>query len=213
MKNLFLVRHGQSSSNNFQNRKEKLPDHKVYLTELGKEQAKETGIILKDYFDDNNLNYDSSIMFNSPFVRTRETSNIINDILNIKERREDPFLIEHQYGLFSDVAFEDNKKAWPEFYEYYERFRLNEGKFYSRFPMGESGVDVYTRAYLFLDRLEKHYNDYENILVVSHGNVIKTILMNLFGYSPEWFSQEKPINNCEVALIDEEKKMKILRKQ
>ena len=83
----------------------------------------------------------------------------------------------------------------------------DEKKLKQEFEFSDTG---YAEAVAWMD---EHYKDYENILVVSHGNVIKTILMNLFGYSPEWFSQEKPINNCEVALIDEEKKMKILRKQ
>ncbi|MCR5482967.1 MAG: phosphoglycerate mutase family protein [Bacilli bacterium] len=212
MKNLFLIRHGKSSSNSMKNKDEGLPDNKVYLTEIGKQQAKEAGIFLKDYFENNALDYDSSIMFNSPFVRTRETSDIINEILDIKTKKEDPLLIEHQYGLFSDTDWKITKQKHPEFFEYYNNFYHNDGKFYVRFPMGESGLDVYVRTYLFLDRINKHYNDYENILVVTHGNVIKTFFMNLLDYSPEWFSHEKPINNCAIELIDEEKKIKILRK-
>jgi YbbR domain-containing protein len=65
MKNLFLVRHGQSMQNTFENYKLKLPDHKVYLTDLGKKQAHDVGIILNDYFNENQLDKDSSIMMNS----------------------------------------------------------------------------------------------------------------------------------------------------
>ena len=217
MKNLFLVRHGESMQNTMENFKIKLPDHKVYLTEKGKEQARDTGIILNDYFENNNLDKDSSIMFNSPYLRTRETSDIINDILEIETRKEDYLLIEHQYGLFSDNSIRDNKKNHPDFFEYYDLFWQQEGKFYVKFPMGESPMDVAIRTQLFLEKLKKYYEEYENIVLVSHGTTLKTVEMNVFEYSPEWYSSTKHMKNCEARVIsdwdNENKKMKILRKE
>lgn len=37
--NIFLIRHGESMQNTKINESIKLPDHKVYLTEKGKNQA------------------------------------------------------------------------------------------------------------------------------------------------------------------------------
>ena len=216
MKNLFLIRHGESMQNTFENFKLKLPDHKVYLTESGKEQAREAGIILNDYYSQNNLDKDSSIMFNSPYLRTRETSDIINEVLDIKKRKEDYLLIEHQYGLFSDNSIRENKKNHPEFFSYYDLFWKQEGRFYVKFPMGESPMDVAIRTRMFLEELKKYYSEYENILLVSHGTTLKTVEMNLFDYSPEWYSRTKHMGNCETRLIENwdnsDKKMKILRK-
>lgn len=216
MKNLFLVRHGQSMQNTFENYKLKLPDHKVYLTDLGKEQAHDVGIILNDYFIENKLDKDSSIMFNSPYLRTRETSDIINNILNIRNRKEDYLLIEHQYGLFSDNYLSENKDKYPDYFEYVSLFYKNEGKFYVKYPMGESPMDVAIRTGLFLEKLKKYYDEYENILLVSHGSTLKTLEMNVFEYSPEWYSETKHMKNCEARVItdwdNENKKMKILRK-
>lgn len=217
MKNLFLVRHGESMQNTYENYKLKLPDHKVYLTEKGKEQANEIGIILNDYFEENKLDKDSSIMFNSPYLRTRETSDIINEILDIKIRKEDYLLIEHQYGLFSDNYLQDNRKMYPDYFEYTTRFYKNEGKFYVKYPMGESPMDVAIRTRMFLEELKNYYRDYENILLVSHGTTLKTVEMNVFNYSPEWYSKTKHMRNCEARVIEnwynDNKKMKILRKE
>ena len=114
--------------NTYENYKLKLPDHKVYLTEKGKEQANEIGIILNDYYEENKLDKDASIMFNSPYLRTRETSDIINEILDIKIRKEDYLLIEHQYGLFSDNYLQDNRKMYPDYFEYTTRRNSKEEK-------------------------------------------------------------------------------------
>ena len=202
--------------NTYENYKIKLPDHKVYLTEKGKEQAHDIGIILNEYFEENNLNKDSSIMFNSPYLRTRETSDIINEILAIPERREDYLLIEHQYGLFSDNYPSDNKKMYPDFFNYSTLFYKNEGNFYVKYPMGESPMDVAIRTRMFLEYLKNYYYDYENILLVSHGTTLKTVEMNLFNYSPEWYSKSKHMKNCEAKVVSDwdnnKRKMKILRK-
>ena len=212
MKNLFLVRHGESMQNTLENFKTKLPDHKVYLTEKGKEQAKDCGIILKNYMEENDLNKESSIIYNSPYKRTRETRDIINDYLNIKNIIEDYLLIEHQYGLFSDNSIQQNRKSFPEFFQYYDMFYKQEGKFYVKFPMGESPADVALRTRIFLQDMYKDCGDIDNVFIISHGTVIKTMIMNLYHYSPEWYSETKHFGNCEARVIDENKNMKILRK-
>ena len=198
--------------NTLQNFKEKLPDHKVYLTDKGKEQASDCGLILKSYMDENNLDVNSSVIYNSPFKRTRETRDIINDYLNIKNIIEDYLLIEHQYGLFSDNSIRDNKKAYPEFFKYYDLFYKNEGKFYVKFPMGESPMDVAIRTRMFLQDMYKECENIDNVFVISHGTVLKTMIMNIYHYSPEWYSETKHMKNCEARVIDENKNMKILRK-
>ena len=198
--------------NTLENFKTKLPDHKVYLTEKGKEQAKECGIILNNYVNENKLDKDSSIIYNSPYTRTRETRDIINEYLNIKDVIEDYLLIEHQYGLFSDNSIQQNRKIYPEFFKYYDMFYKQEGKFYVKFPMGESPADVALRTRIFLQDMYRECENIDNVFVISHGTTIKTMIMNLYHYSPKWFNETKHFHNCEARVIDENKNMKILRK-
>ena len=45
------------------------------------------------------------------------------------------------------------------------------------------------------------------MFVVSHGTTIKTIVMNFFHYSPEWYSSELTPENCSIRLIDSNEKI------
>ena len=197
---IFLIRHGESMQNTKENYSVGLPDHKVYLTEKGKEEAKFAGEFLKDYISENHIDISNSVMWVSPYARTRETAQIINDILNIKKVKEDITLIEQQYGLFSDKEIERIKSLYPEQFAYYDNYYQNDGKFYAKLPQGESPFDVSLRTKQFLDTI---YRDKEDVLfVVSHGTTIKTIVMNYFHYSPEWYSDELTPENCSIRLID-----------
>ena len=197
---IFLIRHGESMQNTKENYRIKLPDHKVYLTEKGKEEARLAGEFLKQYITDNNISLANSVLWVSPYTRTRETANIINDILKIKKIKEDITLIEQMYGLFSDKELAKIKENYPEQFNFYDNYYQNEGKFYVKLPQGESPFDVAMRTKQFINTI---YRDKEDILfVVSHGVTIKTIIINFFHYSPEWYSHELTPGNCSVRLID-----------
>ncbi len=197
---IFLIRHGESMQNTKENYSIGLPDHLVYLTDKGKEEARDAGEFLKKYIEENNIDLSNSVMWVSPYTRTRETANIINDVLNIKKVKEDITLIEQQYGLFSDKTLEKIKLLYPDQFAYYDNYYQNEGKFYAKFPQGESPFDVALRTKQFINTI---YRDKEDVLfVVSHGTTIKTIIMNFFHYTPEWYSKELTPSNCSIRLID-----------
>ena len=202
---IFLIRHGESMQNTKENYSIGLPDHKVYLTKKGKEEANLAGKFLKEYISDNSIDLSNSVMWVSPYIRTRETANIINSYLNIERVKEDITLIEQQYGLFSDKEIERIKTLYPNQFAYYDNYYQNEGKFYAKMPQGESPFDVALRTKQFLDTI---YRDKEDVLfVVSHGTTIKTIVMNFFHYSPEWYSNELTPGNCSIRLIDSNEKI------
>ena len=196
---IFLIRHGESMQNTKENYQIGLPDHKVYLTERGKEEARLAGEFLKKYIVDNKIDLSNSVMWVSPYTRTRETANIINEELCIKRVKEDITLIEQQYGLFSDKEIETLKVMYPDQFAFYDNYYQNDGKFYAKLPQGESPFDVALRTKQFIDTI---YRDKEDVLfVVSHGITIKTIIMNFFHYSPEWYSNELTPGNCSIRLI------------
>lgn len=197
---IFLIRHGESMQNTKENYSIGLPDHKVYLTEQGKEEARLAGEFLKKYIGAKGLDLSNSAMWVSPYTRTRETASIINNILGIQKVKEDITLIEQQYGLFSDKEIAKIREMYPEQFAFYDNYYQNDGKFYAKLPQGESPFDVALRTKQFIDTI---YRDKENILfVVSHGATIKTIVMNFFHYSPEWYSSELTPSNCSIRLID-----------
>lgn len=201
---IFLIRHGESIQNTKENYELKLPDHKVYLTEEGKKQAKQTGEFLKEYIQNNNIDINNATLWISPYERTRQTAKIINEILNINKVKEDITLIEQRYGLFSDTEFSVSKEKYPEEFKFYDNYYQNNGKFYAKMPQGESPYDVALRTKQFLETVFR--DDCDTLFVVSHGTTIKTIIMNWFHYSPEWFNNEPNMENCSVRLIESENK-------
>ena len=72
----------------------KLPEHKVYLTEKVKEEARLVSEFLKQDITSNNINLGNSVLWVCPYTRTIKTTNIINDILGITKVKEDIVLIE-----------------------------------------------------------------------------------------------------------------------
>ena len=202
---IFLIRHGESMQNTGLNYELKLPDHKVYLSDKGKEQANGAGVFLKQYVDIHKIDLNNSTLFVSPYTRTRETAKIINSHLNIEDVKEDIALIEQRYGLFSDNPIEECKKKFPEQFELYNKYYENDGKFYAKLPQGESSYDVALRARQFIDTIFRDYIEgKENFFIVSHGTTIRAFLLSYFHYSPEWFNNESNLDNCSIRLIDKE---------
>ena len=185
---IFLIRHGESMQNTKENYQIGLPDHKVYLTEKGKVEARCAGLFLKDYIESNSIDLSNSVMWVSPYTRTRQTARLINDYLGIKKVKEDITLIEQRYGLFSDKEIQLLKELYPSEFAFYDNYYQN---------------DVALRTKMFIDTI---YRDQEeNLFVVSHGTTIRTIVMNFFHYAPEWFNAEPNPGNCSIRLIDTDK--------
>lgn len=199
---IFLIRHGESMQNTKENYGVKLPDHKVYLTDLGKQQAMDAGLFLKEYVSSNSIDLKNAALWVSPFERTRETASIINQYLNIEDVYEDITLIEQRYGLFSDNPLEECKRNFPLEFELYDRYYQNDGKFYAKLPQGESPYDVALRMKQFIDTL---YRDIalgkDTFFIVSHGTAIRCFILAFLHKSPEWFNSEVNVPNCGIRLI------------
>ena len=84
------------------------------------------------------------------------------------------------------------------------------GRFFYRFPNGESGADVYDRVSSFLDSMFRHFRKHSgftqankeyNLVIVSHGLTIRIILMRWFRWSVHQFDNLiNPQNACSVIL-------------
>lgn len=200
---IFLIRHGESMQNTKENFSIKLPDHKVYLTDKGKKEAERAGNFLKGYCLEHNIDLSNSVLWISPYERTRETARIINSHLNISKQKEDIALIEQRYGLFSDREISEIREKYPVEFAFYDNYYRNDGKFYARLPQGESPYDVALRTRQFIETI---YRDKEDTLfIVSHGITIRTFVMNFMHYSPEWYNRELNPSNCSIRLIDTDK--------
>ena len=210
MVRVFLIRHGESMLNTGENYTKNLPDHKVYLTEKGIEQASEAGKFLKEYIEKENISLENATLFVSPYERTRQTAKELNKYLNITDVKEDIALVEHQYGLFENVAEEKWGELFDKEFALYDHYNGKDGRFYVKFPQGESPFDVAMRVRMFISTLFRDIEEgKDTFFIVAHGTSIRAFLLDWFHYSPEWFANEANMTNCSIRLIEKEGKNNI----
>jgi len=214
-KKLILIRHGQSMGNINELLYSTTPDNAMPLTQLGWEQARAAGNILKNKI----LTSGETVHFIvSPYVRTVETfhgmvsawvdpkefSHIANKEKRIKAWyrklmemgltwNEDSRIREQDFGNYQDP--ETIRKAKQ------ERHRF--GVFYYRFPHGESASDVFDRVSTFLDSLWRNFemNKSQNYVLVTHGISIRVLLARYFRYTIDQFNILANPRNCEMVVL------------
>lgn len=188
VRNLFLVRHGESIGNSHGDDYRALPDSKLYLTQKGVNQIHSTGKFLMNFIQDNEIDMKYSKMFVSPYTRTRQTAEVLNDHLRIKDVTVDDLLSEMQFGLYYNLEY--YSQDFASFEEHYNLDKRINGDFYSRCPGGESAFDCYIRQRMFADVLEKafHDNKFNTIVIVGHGIALTLLRKALFNYDADWFN-------------------------
>lgn len=149
--NYIMMRHGEAESN-LTDIISSAVNNEHHLTEKGKDQVKESALILKDKKID--------LIFSSPLLRTKETAEIVAS--NIGYKKED-IIIDDRLHEMSLPSYEG--KSW---HEYHKDFPNNEENFYKGKEGCETWKDVKNRTMNFLYDLENKYEG-KNILIVTHG--------------------------------------------
>lgn len=126
----------------------------IRLTDKGKDQIRKSAKELK--------NKKIDFIYSSDFFRTRQSSKIVSDSLNIKINFNKK-LRDVNLGIYYG-----GKKE-----EFYKDFPLNNIKerFAKKPPKGESWNELRKRVKSFLEEIEKKYQG-KNILIVSHGDTL-----------------------------------------
>lgn len=207
--NIFLVRHGFSAGNKDKKVHHDLPDHAIPLAEEGLAQAWASGLAIQHYLFSNNLHKSHVRLWQSPYLRTRQTAAEITKIVwnkgdsIITDVREDVALCEQQFGLFDGLSDDELKEKYPNEYAHYEKCERFDGRFWARMPLGESRFDVTLRVHqmfgTWIRDAERH--GINTIVVVSHGVTIRAIMMRWLHRTFEWFENEPNPNNCSVRII------------
>jgi len=184
---IIMVRHGESEGNVDVSTYQSKGDNCVELTATGSEQALEAGRRIRAL-----LGKERVIAFVSPFQRTYQT------LRNIRTHFEDsivrteiePVLREQEFGNLQ-----------PEDFSKYREEQKVVGRFWYRFPTGESGADVYARVNLFWEALLRlntnpQRQPVDNVLIVTHGLTMRLLLMRMYRWSPETFETVWNPSNC-----------------
>jgi broad specificity phosphatase PhoE len=200
---IILIRHGESESNVDKEIMKTKPDHAVNLTQRGREQALEAGVVVAARA--NEVKHPSLCdkydcwFYVSPYYRTRQTKDEI--VKSFKPERikviEDPRLREQEHTPRILNGEYDRQSV--------EQERDDYGHFYYRFEGGESCADVYDRISDFLGTL---YRDFEKdnfppcCCIVSHGMTNRVFLMRLLKLTVEEFEFLRNPLNCGMYILE-----------
>ncbi|XP_043726226.1 phosphoglycerate mutase-like protein AT74H [Telopea speciosissima] len=188
---IILVRHGQSEGNVDETAYTRVPDPKISLTEKGLKDAEECGQRIRKIIEGDGVDDWKVYFYVSPYKRSLDTLRSLGTAFEpsrIAGVREEPRLREQDFGNFQDREKMRLEKA----------YRVLYGRFFYRFPNGESAADVYDRITGFRETLRADIdigrfqppgqrNPNMNLVIVSHGLTLRVFLMRWYKWTVEQF--------------------------
>jgi broad specificity phosphatase PhoE len=169
-KTIYLIRHGQTKGNTKGNWLGSRSIDK--LSEYGRKQAQDTARILEQ------SDINASKIFSSPTPRALEHAEIIQKQLDLPIDKIHS-LTEINLGILEDRTREQGLKLVPE-----EIHDWNTKLTEFEPPLGESAVEAAERFYEIVELIAKNYQK-PDLIIVSHGVVIKLFLARIFKESIE----------------------------
>lgn len=171
MPNLVLVRHGQSQWN-LENKFTGWVD--VELSELGIEEAQKAGQSLKNYTFD--------IVFTSVLKRAIITADLITKEIGYKgDFIRNEALNERHYGDLQGLNKDEVGAQYGQ-----EQLQIWRRSYDTPPPNGESLYDTQKRVIpYYLSEIEPLLKAGKNVLVVAHGNSLRSMIMHLENISKE----------------------------
>ena len=204
MSYLILVRHGQSKWN-LEKKFTGWVD--VDLTENGKLEAKKAGKLIKD----KNISID--LYYSSLQLRAKNTLKLIQDILGNKKKFKTVWqLNERHYGALTGLNKDEMKaklgedkvhqfrRSWdlrPDPLDKENPYHPTNIEIYKEIPIDkipdtESLKDTYKRVMEYYNsNIQKKLIEDKNVLIVAHGNSIRTLCKFLF-----------KLNNDKISLLE-----------
>ncbi|XP_031501184.1 phosphoglycerate mutase-like protein AT74 [Nymphaea colorata] len=201
-KRIILVRHGESQGNLDNAAYTTTADHRIPLTAAGVRQAREAGAEIRRIVAWSEEDW-RVYFYVSPYARTRATLSEIGRSFSRREIagvREECRIREQDFG-----NFQEEKKMQAD-----KKKRQRFGRFFFRFPEGESAADVYDRVTSFLESLWRDIDMNRinrcgisnfNIVIVSHGVTSRVFLMKWFRWTVEQFERLHNLTNCQVRVM------------
>jgi 2,3-bisphosphoglycerate-dependent phosphoglycerate mutase len=163
-----------------------------HLTEIGRQQVRDTANYLKEILVDK--------VFVSPVIRARETAEIVCDVINL-DYEIDERLYEIELGKLVGMNYEDiiekHGNLFLKFYSGDEQMLDNYGV--------ESFTSVKMRIKHLLDEAIERYPD-KNIIFVTHLDPIKAAISLLLDLKPEALYQWH-IRNAALTILKHESKI------
>jgi len=190
---IILVRHGESEGNADHSLYRTKGDNLIELTLNGSQQAVEVGKRIKKVIGDDWVEIQVS-----PFQRTLQTARNARVAFNdqVCSTHVDSRIREQEFGNLQGDEF--------------KTFRQEQrvvGRYFYRFPTGESGADVFDRTQSWWESQIARRNVNPNrkhcdaVIVFTHGLTMRLILMQLYGWTPQTFETVWNANNCDMYVL------------
>lgn len=200
-KTIIVIRHGESEANADKTLWKKIPDNLLGLTEKGRDQARRVGHRVAKILEENNAQRVHLVI--SPFERTLQTAHHLRQAFDDRIVRTE---------IESRIREQEVGNIQGEDFEKYRQEQKKVGRFWYRFPTGESGADVLDRVKswwqesVLTTNLRVGYQPVDAIVVVSHGLTIRFMLTQLFGWSPTTFHSVWNAGNCDMYVLQKDLK-------
>ncbi len=185
---LYFVRHGESEANVLKVISNRGLVHP--LTELGRQQAAQLAQSL--------MSIPITRIYSSPLLRARQTAEIVAAALSLPVEITD-VLREPDCGMAEgrsdEAAWAEHRQAWIAW--------LEEQRYDYRIEGGESFNDLRARFVPFIDRLlAEHGDTSDQLLLISHGALLITMLSVMLANAEAVFAEWRPIPNTGTIVVE-----------
>jgi broad specificity phosphatase PhoE len=196
--NIFLIRHARSIANDDPTVYLRMPDHVIPLTRPEDDPA---AVLAGELLASMHVDPGQVCAWCSTYLRSQQTQTIVLDrafgagVQRI-HRRESFFLREQDFGDWDGLTDAEIQERDPVHFEKRRRLTDELGRFYFRYPNGESRADVVQRMAIFIGKI--HRSRYRHHLVFLHGVTQRALRMAWFNHPVTWFEHEPNPANASV---------------
>lgn len=192
MRNIYLIRHGESRWNIL---KKIQGQQDISLTKNGIKQAHLIGNRLKDKKIDK--------IYSSDLSRALSTASIIGKKLNLTVTPMEEFR-ELKFGVWEGMTIEEILIEYTDEFNIWRREPEN-----LKLDGAETLAELQLRTMAGINKIMDN-NTYENILIVSHGVTIKTIILSLLNMHLSHF-KNLTIDNVSLSIIENRDYNRVLK--
>lgn len=174
------------------------PEVERPLTEEGKLQSLQAGVALRHIIGDESVTFVAS-----PYVSCKQTFKYVSGSFDNDatcQYVEDPRLRNQDHGDW-------HLKVAASKVDQFQKQSQVVGKFYYRWPDGESCTDVYDRVSSFMEtmyRKWKHLDRPDNYVIITHSIVMQIFLMRWFHWDVDTFGRLKKFKNGQLAVMEKQ---------
>jgi 2,3-bisphosphoglycerate-dependent phosphoglycerate mutase len=201
LQTVLLVRHARSTANDDPRIYRTTPDHAIPLSRpVDDPAAQVAGRALRAL----DLDPGQLCSWCSTYLHCKQTEQLVLEeaygprALDVRHRSS--FLLrEQEFGDWDSLSEEEIQEKDPARWARRKLLDDNLGKFYFRYPFGESRADVTQRLAIFIGKI--HRSRHPHHIVFLHGVTQRAFRMSWLDLGVDWFEEEPNPPNASILLI------------